>query len=203
MENEIKLALSAGSYIKLLEILPVEKTLKQCNNFFDTAGGYFQNSCFAFRLRSEDEQCFRAALKKRLSLEQGYFQAMEIESTIDEQTYRSALDGLQTSFFKILEILSSGKANTLGHEIFRHNFHSEKFICRGFFLNLRSICRLKDFQIEIDCTDFGSGRTEYELECETDLKNIPLITGFLKKNNIDYSFSVKSKFERYCEYSRQ
>ena len=113
------------------------------------------------RLREENGR-WLFVYKRGLSLENGYFSALEIEEEVSAEVALAISRGQ-------LQAVDEGKVyQQIRQEGFEGTLHTA-----GEVVNIRRVWPIKaaglegDEKFELDCTSFDSGHTEYELELET------------------------------------
>ncbi|KAI5416084.1 hypothetical protein KIW84_041215 [Lathyrus oleraceus] len=192
MEVEVKLRLAnAEAHRRVTTLLsPFHVvTHRQHNLFFDGAASELSSRRAILRLRfyGNDEQCV-VSLKAKAVLVDGVSRVEEDEEDLDPKVGRECVP-------------EPGKLGLLESRILKRVKEEfgvvgeNGFLGLGGFRNVRNVYDWKGLKLEVDETDFDFG-TLYEIECESadpeEAKRI--LEEFLKEKEIDYSYSVASKF---------
>lgn len=203
MEVEVKIRLTKESYLKALQLfdrLENSKLIridKQKNTFIDT-DQELDSRKVTFRLRKSESdfgtKCFITikGLESK-KFEDGIMKVSELESEIDIKDYTKIIDNpLDIQEFDQYELIKILQTETI----------SRNYCVSGEFCTIRNIYDYNQMKIEIDETiyDFGNA---YEIEIE---HNNPILTKekietLLKHENIEFSYSKRSKFGNFIAKS--
>jgi len=192
MEVEVKLRLAnAEAHRQVTALLSPFHVIThhQHNHFFDGAASELSSrrATLRFRFYNDNERCV-VSLKAKGVLVNGVRRVEEDEEDLDPKIGRDCVDEPGKLGFVDSRIMSRVKEEfgVVG---------KNGFVCLGDFKNVRNVYDWKGLKLEVDETGFDFG-TLFEIECESsdpeEAKRI--LEEFLKKNGIDYSYSVASKF---------
>ncbi|KAK7388584.1 hypothetical protein VNO78_23405 [Psophocarpus tetragonolobus] len=190
MEVEVKLRLAdSDAHRHVTTVLSPFHVIthRQQNLFFDGAASELSARRAVLRLRfyGDDERCV-VSLKARAVLVDGVSRVEEDEEDMEPRVGRECVAEPGK--------LGSVESRVLGRV--KEEFGTEKgFVALGGFGNVRNLYDWKGLKLEVDETMFEFG-TLYEIECESaDPEGAKrLLEEFLKENQINYSYSIASKF---------
>lgn len=198
-ERELKWAIdNRQDWLKLQEALgKAEGELRQKNIYLDTPEAYFASRRSMLRLREENGR-WLFVYKRGLSLEAGYFSALEIEEEISDQAAQAISQGRWQPF----------SGGPVGQQLKKEGFQGS-WQAVGEVVNLRRLWPLEaaglvgQEKFELDCTTFDSKHTEYELELET-LRSEVLqkeVEAWAQSWGLKLSKQKATKYERFLFYS--
>ena len=198
-EQELKWIIShRQDWLKLQEALgKAERELRQKNVYLDTEDAYFAARRSMLRLREENGR-WLFVYKRGLSLENGYFSALEIEEEVSAEVALAISRGQ-------LQAVDEGKVyQQIRQEGFEGTLHTA-----GEVVNIRRVWPIKAAglegaeKFELDCTSFDSGHTEYELELETLRGDIlqEEVQTWAEGLGIKLIKQKATKYERFLRYS--
>ncbi|KAL2482736.1 Triphosphate tunel metalloenzyme 3 [Forsythia ovata] len=191
MEIEVKLRLpNKASHQKLLQLLsPFHITTHhQHNTFFDGSGSELSSRRATLRLRFHEQtnlpKCF-ICLKAKAVITNGVSRVEEDEEEVDPSIGYACLE-------------EPGKLMDVDSRVLRRvkeEFGVTGFVGLGGFRNVRSVYEWNGVKLEVDEVKYEFGDL-YEVECESvEPERVKgLIEDFFKKNGIEYSDSLTSKF---------
>lgn len=203
MEVEVKLRIPESSAHQRLSDLLAPRHLRthhQENVFFDGSRGELSSRLAVLRLRfyDGDIRCV-ASLKARALLSDGVSRVEEDEEDVDPSAARACI----AEPWRLLSLPAAvvgcgGPSRILKRVVVEFGAGGEvpEFVCLGGFRNVRAVYGWDEgLTLELDETHYDFG-TSYELECETTEPDRAkeLLEGFLKENEIPYSYSTASKF---------
>jgi len=192
MEVEVKLRLAnADSHRRVTTLLSPFHVIthRQHNLFFDGAGSELSSRRAVLRLRfyGDDERCV-VSLKAKAVLVDGVSRVEEDEEDLDPKIGRDCI--AEPGKLGLVESRIMGRVKDEFGVVGENGF-----VGLGGFKNVRNVYDWKGLKLEVDETHFDFG-TLFEIECESSdpegAKSI--LEEFLKENEIDYSYSVASKF---------
>ncbi len=198
-EQELKWIISnCQDWLKLQEALgKAERELHQRNIYLDTEDAYFAARRSMLRLREENGR-WLFVYKRGLSLEAGYFSALEIEEEISAQAAQAISQGRWQPF----------SGGPVGQQLKKEGFQGS-WQAVGEVVNLRRLWPLEaaglvgQEKFELDCTTFDSKHTEYELELET-LRSEVLqkeVEAWAQSWGLKLIKQKATKYERFLFYS--
>ena len=198
-ERELKWSIgSRQDWLKLQEGLgQVQRELRQKNIYLDTEDAYFASRRSMLRLREENGR-WLFVYKRGLSLEAGYFSALEIEEEVSAEAAEAISQGQ-------LQAVSEGPVyRQICEEGFKGTLQTV-----GEIVNVRRVWPLSaaglegNEKFELDCTSFDAEHTEYELELET--LRADLLQGevqnWAERLGVKLSKQRATKYERFLFYS--
>lgn len=195
MEVEVKLRLPDSASLHTLASLLspfLLHTHYQHNLFFDGAGSQLGSRRAVLRLRfygdSENPSRCVVSLKANAVLVDGVSRVEEDEEDLDPSIGRAICEDPCL-------IASNSDSRVLRRVREEFGVGDGKYVCLGGFKNVRRVYQWEGLKLEVDETSFAFG-TLYEIECESDQpeRAKEMIEGFLRQNEIAYSYSKMSKF---------
>lgn len=195
MEVEVKLRLpDSASLQTLASVLSpfLLHTHHQHNLFFDGAGSQLGSRRAVLRLRfygdGENPSRCVVSLKANAVLVDGVSRVEEDEEDLDPSIGRAICEDPCL-------IASDSESRVLRRVKEEFGVEDGKYVCLGGFKNVRRVYQWEGLKLEVDETSFAFG-TLYEIECESDQpeRAKEMIEGFLRQNEIGYSYSKMSKF---------
>lgn len=203
MEIELKYRLTQHSYQKLknlLQKLPSCKQISidnQCNYFLDS-NKELESLRSTFRLRRIDNGTKKSFLTLKgnfnatsvVSIKDGLFKNQELEQELENNDFDEIIKDPK----KVLDFRQKYKYL----DVVLTHLKTHDIVNSGMFKNNRLVYDWNNLKLELDETlyDFGTG---YELEVETPEaeKVRVLLENLFKDNEIEYSYSKRSKFGKY------
>lgn len=203
MEVEVKLRIPDSlAHQHLSDLLAARhlRTHHQENIFFDGSRGDLSSRFAVLRLRfyDGDSRCV-ASLKARAQLSGGVSRVEEDEEDVDPSSARACIAEPWRLPALPSDVAGGGGPSRILKRVvdeFGAGAEGLEFLCLGGFRNVRGVFGWDEgLTLELDETHYDFG-TSYELECETTDPDRAkeLLEGFLKQNEIPYSYSTASKF---------
>lgn len=198
-ERELKWIISnRQDWLKLQEAWgKASRELRQKNIYLDTEDAYFASRRSMLRLREENGR-WLFVYKRGLSLEAGYFSALEIEEEVSAEAAEAICQG------RLQDVSGGQVCRQLGEEGFKGRLQAV-----GEVVNVRRVWPLSaaglegNEKFELDCTSFDSEHTEYELELET-LRADTLqeeVQNWAERLGVKLNKQKATKYERFLFYS--
>lgn len=174
-ENELKISLGEGDYLRLASLTD-EKPVRQVNHYFDTG-----DLSRMLRVRVKNGK-YALQFKERVSVKDGVFNSVEQGREVDAAFLRKAMEeGADASF-----------VNGCFGCAFKHN---PRYL--GFGVTERIKFCFKGFTLELDKTTVD-GATDFELECEADDRSIAKLKTLLAEMGIPLAPS-EAKSQRFLK----
>ncbi len=189
MEREVKLRLAdEASWQRLQAVLgDPSASLDQVNLYLDTPSLEVAGRRGMLRLRRQDGT-WSLTWKRGLRMEQGYFEALEVECPLDEAAGQcpdlAALEHLPP----VRSLRADGVAGPLA--------------LQGEVRNLRQRYPLTDGSVlELDRTTFPGGRVDFEVEVETmhPEQVTSLLEDLARRAGVVLQAQDRTKYERFLE----
>ncbi len=189
LEQELKYQIAGpAEFEKVLEFLgSPTAVLEQCNHYFSDRPER-PSPDWSLRVRQENE-LYVLTFKLGKKQTEGYFESTEIECSVDDQQVEELLGQ---------PVWSESLWELPPLERLRREFEVDRLVLLGSLRNQRRCCpQAAGWVAELDITQFPQGRTDYELEIETD--QVAAVEQALEPIRQYLNPQSKTKFRRFLE----
>lgn len=196
-ERELKVRLACESdWAKVaLALGGAGLTKRQVNYYFDTADRELSRRRCMLRIREVGGACV-LTYKRGLALDGGFFQAVEIEAAVNQSLLAGLEEGAALAASSVLEASEP-------FQQMRRDGVVGALLYQGAMVNERQVFGLDGGEkLELDRTDFGAGRVDYEIEMETPNREgaLNFVQRLCARADVAFSLQGETKYERFLRW---